>query len=250
MTLQNIDNKSKARIDLTASKPHSLKKLDNTSRHKRPVRVINIDIWDSYLVYENYSFSKQHNLANPRNPFQINESPNRDILYDLDSEEELMELLGEDVEDEGDFYGSEDLSGINAEKRRAGGCAPEDDQDLIEAGFIVPDDYFSDSESSDEEDQFPHETELEYQKRMQKKKLEREDKRQRHKFATALRQRMTSIFNLGNQMVPLVVTSFDEKTNAEKFKELNEYKATSLAQNVQTQKFVTLPIAVSRKESF
>ena len=123
-----------------------------------------------------------------------------------------MELLGEDVEDDGDFYGSEDFSVSNVDKRRQG--ATEDDQDLIEQGFIVPDDYFSDSISSADEDPFPHETEFEYERRLQEKKRDREEKRQRHMFAHALKERMASIFNLGNQMVPIVVTTFDAKNDS------------------------------------
>jgi len=72
----NINPKSKARIDLTSSRLSSLKKV-GVSNNERPVRVINIDIWDSYLVYENYSFTKPPFLVNPRNPFQLSKNQDK-----------------------------------------------------------------------------------------------------------------------------------------------------------------------------
>lgn len=56
-----------------------------------------------------------------------------DIDYDLDSEEELAEMLGDDVEKE-----SEDSEGYD--------ISDAIDSELLDDGFIVDDDEFSDEE--------------------------------------------------------------------------------------------------------
>ena len=75
-----------------------------------------MQIYDSYLYFENFSFKgRQVNSSNqepptmlvkvnPRNPFQTSDALN----YDMDSEDEMQELMGEDMldsgEDEDDYY--------------------------------------------------------------------------------------------------------------------------------------------------
>ena len=89
---------SKGKIDLT------LEQLDNTGKRNR--RVINIEIWDSWLAFEMFSFTKPTHTVNGRNPFKKSEQGL--INYDLDSEDELAEYQGEDIDDdEEDYYGSE-----------------------------------------------------------------------------------------------------------------------------------------------
>lgn len=79
----------------------------------------------STIVYTNYLWSEQVDI-NPRDPFSRH--PEIDT-YSLDSEEELAEAMGERVD-------SDDQQNFDQD----------DDSSCFEDGFIVPDNYFSDSE--------------------------------------------------------------------------------------------------------
>ena len=75
-----------------------------TKKHRK-VRVLNIELWDSCLAFESYSFKGNVLAVNPRNFMELNKDANV-INYDLDSEDELEERLGEDAES---FDDSSDL---------------------------------------------------------------------------------------------------------------------------------------------
>ena len=93
---------------------------------------------DSQIAYVNHDFYKGAlSLLNPRDPFELDEEL---LNYDMDSEEELDELFGEDVEGSDLDYGEE----IVNEKG--------DDYDLVCEGFIVDDDEFSDTDSYESND--------------------------------------------------------------------------------------------------
>ena len=81
--------------------------ITKLERGSTRARVINIDIWDSALAYNNFVFHKGSlSRLNPRNPFQLD----TDLIdYEMDSEDELAELLGEDVDEPSDIdpYGDE-----------------------------------------------------------------------------------------------------------------------------------------------
>ena len=130
----------------------------------RPVRVVNLQLWDSILAFENYSFKGDTRSVNPRNPFQTVD----EINYELDSQDELQELMGEDADSWEDEYDSE--------------CGPVridgkgDNQDLVDEGWIVPNDYISDSSDSDVTPR-DGENEAEYELRRQQKQIEKEQKR-------------------------------------------------------------------------
>ena len=62
------------------------------------MRLINIELYDSHLAYDNFSFTKPSLTVSGRNPLKQIESDL--IKYDMDSEEELDEFLGEDLEDD------------------------------------------------------------------------------------------------------------------------------------------------------
>jgi len=77
---------------------------NNWSRHRQR-RVINIENWASNLAYYNYTFnkgplyivwSKISRNPNQRLPEDVTKYLGLD--YDLDSEEELGEMLGDDVD--------------------------------------------------------------------------------------------------------------------------------------------------------
>ena len=114
-------------------------------------RVINIEIYDSQLAYFNFTYAKSHpwqKLFNPRRPCdKYPEACQKvGIDYDLESDEELAELQGEDVENE-----DQDKScGTVEEAQDEEG----NDIDLIEEGFIIRDeDAFSEDEEPDSEKQ-------------------------------------------------------------------------------------------------
>ena len=87
--------------------------------------MLNVLLWDSCLTYEGYSFKGNTRSVNPRNFLQ----QSKDINYELDSEDELEERLGEDADsqdsDDSDFFSQN---------------PKEDDHDLVDEGWIVPDD--------------------------------------------------------------------------------------------------------------
>ena len=125
----------------------------------RSVRVINLLIWDSCLSYESFSFRGNLQGLNPRNPLQVCDT----INYDMDSEEELQELLGEDMNSDGEEgdYDSETGEYYNLAKLDAKG----NDMDLINEGWIVDDDYISDSEGISSLTEFEGENFAEYELR-------------------------------------------------------------------------------------
>ena len=96
------------------------------------MRIVNIDLWDSCLPFESIAFKGKFSSVNPRNFLQLS----ADVNYDLDSEDELEERLGENAD-------SEDADDSNSEDPR------NDDRDLINEGWLVPDDYVSDDDSAD-----------------------------------------------------------------------------------------------------
>ena len=113
-------------------------------------------IWDSVLEYENFSCNQKTRIVNPRNPFQLNETA---INYELDSEDELAELLGDDVSNDGDDYDSEYSRGPELDGKG-------DDLECVNEGWLVPDDYISDSDSSNVTP-IENENEAEYELRCQ-----------------------------------------------------------------------------------
>ena len=209
---------------MSKSKNHPL-----TLPSRRKIRVINLQLWDSALAYDSYSFRGDPKSVNPRNPFQLVDSQ---INYDLDSEDELQELLGEeaDSQDEDD-YDSE--------------CQPGDcdgrgnDLELVTQGFIVPDDYVSDSSDSDVSHR-DGENEAEHEIRKQQKAIEKEQKKQRHVFIKRLEDRMKQVFKLGVQMKPTV-----EHESLDGFYP-SEYQAVSLTWD--NSEIVQLPLKVKSEE--
>ena len=122
-------------MDITASE------LEKTGKRNR--RVINIELWDSWLAYDNYPFTKLGEGLRGRNPFAKSETGLID--YDMDSEDELAEYQGEDInDDEEDYYGSE-----LASKRKFIGRNDEASE-LYEENFIVQSDYESDESSEND----------------------------------------------------------------------------------------------------
>lgn len=83
-----------------------------------------MELWDSVVAYINVKITKNLSARNPYLRYSR-------INYDLDSEEELDELNGENVD-----------SGTSDKEES-------DVSSLVADGFIVADDYFSDSELSD-----------------------------------------------------------------------------------------------------
>ena len=81
-------------------RPHLQKSPDGV----RPLRLVNMHIWDSCLAFENFVFKGPVRAVNPRNPFE-QVTDKMVVNYDLDSEDELQELMGEDAEDD---YESDD----------------------------------------------------------------------------------------------------------------------------------------------
>lgn len=117
----------------------TVEQLENTGKRNR--RLINIEIWDSWLAFEMFSFTKPIHAANGRNPFQMNEQGI--INYEMDSEDELAEFEGDDIgDDEEDYYGSEDES---MRKKPIG--RNDEASELYDEGFLVGSD-----ESESEED--------------------------------------------------------------------------------------------------
>ena len=148
----------------------------------RKVRIVNIDLWDSCLTFESTAFDGKYSSVNPRNFLQLS----ADVNYDLDSEDELEERLGENAD-------SEDADDVNSEDPR------NDDRDLIEEGWLVPDDYISDNDSADSDVPFLEgENEGEHELRIQQKRIMREQKKQRFAFQKRLEERMKAVFRLGN----------------------------------------------------
>ena len=125
----------------------------------RSVRVINLLLWDSCLSYESFSFRGNLQGLNPRTPLQVCDT----INYDMDSEEELQELLGEDMNSDGEEgdYDSETGEYYNLAQLDAKG----NDIDLINEGWIVDDDYISDSEGISSLTEFEGENIAEYELR-------------------------------------------------------------------------------------
>jgi hypothetical protein len=67
----------------------------------RQRRVITIEIWDSSIAYFNYTFGQKPYAKLGRNSCQLLSEEDQQLLgidYDLDSEEELAEMLGDDVD--------------------------------------------------------------------------------------------------------------------------------------------------------
>ena len=79
------------------------------------------------------------------------------------------------------------------------------DSDLIEEGWIVPDDQFSDSEDESSVTIREGENEAEYELRRQQKDIEKEQKRHRHIAIKRLEDRMKAVFKLGRQMKPTIL---------------------------------------------
>ena len=162
----------------------------------RNMRVINIRLFDSVLEYENFSFYTDLHCVNPRNPFQLNEVA---INYELDSEDELQELMGDDANsDDNDEYDSEFSRGLELDGKG-------NDLECVNEGWLVPDDYFSDSDDSEVTPK-QDENEAEYELRCQRRRIERERKRSRHVFQKRLEDRLQSLFQLGKQMRPVITT--------------------------------------------
>ena len=94
-------------------------------------RKINIEIDESRLAYYNFTFTKPATGLSGRTPFRKSEIH---LDYDMDSEEEMNELLAEDLpsSEHEDSYGESDAS------------------ELYDEGFIVNDDYISDDEEEEE----------------------------------------------------------------------------------------------------
>jgi len=108
--------------------------------------VINIEIYDSQLAYLNFTFARALPTAkifNPKRPCEKNpEAGNMvGIDYDLESDEELAELQGEDVENEDGVRSNASAESAQDEEGN--------DIDLIEEGFIIRDE---DASASDEEE--------------------------------------------------------------------------------------------------
>ena len=143
-----------------------------------------MQIYDSYLYFENFSFKgRQVNSSNqdpssptmlmklnPRNPFQTSDALN----YDMDSEDEMQELMGEDMldsgEEEDEYYVESETGQVIYSK-----CSVTDnDADLEEEGWIVPDDYVS-SDSDDEQHSQMRmgENDAEFELRRQQREIEK-----------------------------------------------------------------------------
>jgi hypothetical protein len=71
----------------------------------RTRRVLNIEIYDSQLAYFNFTFTKANpalKIFNPKRPCEKNVTACQQVGldYELESDEELAELQGEDVEND------------------------------------------------------------------------------------------------------------------------------------------------------
>ena len=66
----------------------TVEQLDNTGKRNR--RLLNIEIWDSWLAFDMFSFTKPVHTVSGRDPFKKRERG--PIDYDLDSEDELAEF--------------------------------------------------------------------------------------------------------------------------------------------------------------
>ena len=104
----------------------------------RKNRIINLQLWDSCLSYENHYFRANPKTVNPRDPLKLIES---EINYEIDSEDELQELMGENAESSG---GEDDDSESREFRRDNKG----NDLDLVEDGWIVDSDDYSDSSNN------------------------------------------------------------------------------------------------------
>ena len=116
-----------------------------------------------------FTFAKPVNTVNGRDPFKKSEQGL--INYDLDSEDELAEFQGEDIDDdEEDYYGSE----CESMKRKVIG-RDDEASELYEENFIVDSDYVSGS--SQELDLPAGATEEEIAAEKRRKHEEQEQKR-------------------------------------------------------------------------
>jgi hypothetical protein len=128
-----------------------------SQRQKQPLRlrarrVINIGIEGSELAYFNFTFTRSNpnqRVINPRRPCEKVPDAFQQVGldYDLESDEELAEMQGEDVEN--DEQGRSDGTVEEAQDEEG------NDMSLIEEGFIIKDeDAFSeDEEGVDQEKQ-------------------------------------------------------------------------------------------------
>ena len=78
--------------------------------------------------------------VDPKDPFKMNDQ----INYDLDSEDELEELMGHDADDDAE----DDEEDYDSECPRGALDGKGDDLELVNEGWILPDDYVSDSSDS------------------------------------------------------------------------------------------------------
>ena len=197
------------------------------------MRVLNIQLWDSCIAYDNFSFNGNQRAVNPRDPLsKADESAG--VNYDLDSEDELQELLGEGMDSDWDSEDSEARE-LQRDMLMDG---KGNDLELINAGFIVPDDYFSDSDDQSSFCPRDGENEAEFELRRQQKQIEREQKRQRHVFQKRLEERMKAVFKLGGQMKPTIEL---EGNNP-----MTEYKAVSLLQSFSALSVVCFPLPMTK----
>lgn len=137
----------------------------------RQRRVINIEICDSSLAYFNYTFMRvAPSIKITRNSLgrlTDGEAKLLGIDYEIDSDDELADMNGDDVS----------RSSESSEQEFSDGMI--DDSECVEEGFIVDDDVFSDDE-------------------LQLEKDERKERIQN------LERRKRALFSLGNLMTPLV----------------------------------------------
>jgi len=178
---------------------------------------VNIVIWDSVLMYENFSFRGAMSSVNPRNPFARNEDC---FNYEQDSEDELEELLGHDansqIDAEEEEYDSEYPRGWQL-------TGSGDDLELVNEGWLVPDDYLSSDSSVT---RYDDENEAEHELRRQQKRIEREQKQVRHAYQKRIDERIKAAFSLGKQMKPTI--DLDGRSD------LTEYQVVSLLQSSST----------------
>ena len=144
----------------------------------------------------------------------------------------MQEMLGEDMMDSEE---EQEFDSVTGELIKYGDA----DSDLIEEGWIVPDDQFSDSEDQSSVTIRDGENEAEYELRRQQREIEREQKKHRHVAIKKLEDRMKAVFKLGRQMKPTI-------QHESRGTITDEYTAVSLLQSKDDLKFCPLPIPTNK----